>query len=260
MFLEECQSNSDMTKLTRILTKDKTKPTDLTIKPDGTTTWNNVDSTKSIINSFFPDSLTFQPNQIYNHTIDHNYATPYSNNTIPVNIEDWINYDSIVSIILTLKVNKAPGLAKMLKNVPKKVINFLTNIYKPIIQFSFIPNQWCESKDIFIPKNNKPNKTDPKAFRKICPSNILFKILEKLIQDHLEQHHIYPDKLSNRQDGFRWNMRMLTALSTFINFIENSFSHGEMTLAVFLDIHGAFDNIKPYRAINILHKWGSLNT
>ncbi len=52
-------------------------------------------------------------------------------------------------------------------------------------------------------------------------------------------------------------MSKLTALSTFTNFIKNSFSHGEMTLAVFLDIHGAFDNIKPYRAIRQLHKWGS---
>ena len=259
MFLDKCQSISDTAKLTRILTKDKTKPVGLTIKPDGTATWNNVDSTKNIINSLFPDSLTSQPTQTKIHN-DHNYTTSTSTTT-PVNTDDWINYDSIVSIISTLKVNKAPGpdevTAKMLKNFPKKVILFLINIYKHIIQFSFVPKQWCESKAIFIPKSNKPNKTDPKSFRPICLSNVMFKILEKLIQNHLEQHHIYPDKLSNRQHGFRPNMSTLTALSTFTNFIENSFSHGEMTLAVFLDIHGAFDNIKPYRAIKQLHKWGS---
>jgi hypothetical protein len=85
----------------------------------------------------------------------------------------------------------------------------------------------------------------------------MFKILEKLIQNYLEQNHIYPENLSNRQHGFRPNMSTLTALTTFTNYIESSFSHGEMTLAVFLDIHGAFDNIQPERAIHILRKWGT---
>jgi len=264
LFMDKCQSISDVSKLTRILTKDKNKPSGLTIKSDGTTIWNNLDSTKNIIYTLFPDSLTTKPQPQQQSHVDHNYAIPkytYEPNINPVNTEDWINYESVVNIISALKVNKAPGpdgvTAKMLKNLPPKVINFLVNIYENIVKFSFIPNKWCESKAIFIPKNGKTNKTDPKAFRPICLSNVMFKILEKLIQNYLEQNHIYPGNLSNRQHGFRPNMSTLTALTTFTNYIENSFSHGEMTLAVFLDIHGAFDNIQSERAINILRKWGT---
>jgi len=171
-FMNKCQSISDASKLTRILTKDKNKPSGLTIKPDGTTTWNNLDSTKNIIDVLFSGSLTVkpQPHQQSYITTDHNYATPiytYKQNTNPDNTNDWINYESVVNIIAALKVNKAPGpdgvTAKMLKNVPQKVINFLVNIYKNIVKLSFVPDKWCESKAIFIPKNGKTNKTDPKA-------------------------------------------------------------------------------------------------
>jgi hypothetical protein len=42
-----------------------------------------------------------------------------------------------------------------------------------------------------------------------------------------------------------------------VDYIETGFYHKQNTLAVFLDIHGALDNINPSRALKILGNWGT---
>jgi len=249
-FLELCKYVPEASRLARILMHKKSAPPGLTVKPDGTATWDSVESTKNIMKSLFPGS-SMTPNS----------TTSTPNLNLNLNMPIWINQNSVTKLIYQLKPNKAPGpdaiTAKMLKNLPNKVIKFLVNIYDNIIKYSHVPQKWCLSKAIFIPKNSKTPKNDPKAYHPICLSNILFKILEKLIQSFLEEGKIYPDKLSNRQHGFHHNRSTLTSLSSVINYIETNSSQNQPTLAVFLDIHGAFDNINPYNAIKKLENWGT---
>jgi hypothetical protein len=82
---------------------------------------------------------------------------------------------------------------------------------------------------------------------------MLFKIFEKLIQNFLELCQVYPHKLTHRQHG----LSTLTALSSLVNFIETGFHHKQHTVAIFLDIHCAFDNKDPNRALKILDTWGT---
>ncbi len=180
-FTDKCVSISDTSKLTRIITKNKNPPPCLTAKPDGTPTWSGPSSTLNIMQTLFPDSSTTAKNETIN----------YHPNTNPIDTSDWINTQTITSIIKSIQPYKAPGpdgiTGKMLKHLPPKVISFLVNLYHNIIQLSYIPTNWCKSRAIFIPKSNKTNKNDPKAYRPICLSNTLFKILEKLIQNFLEK-------------------------------------------------------------------------
>jgi hypothetical protein len=46
-------------------------------------------------------------------------------------------------------------------------------------------------------------------------------------------------------------------LSTFVNEIELAKEQRKHTVAVFLDIQGAFDNIDPHKAIDVLDSWGA---
>jgi len=251
-FTDSCATISDTSKLTRILTKPRSLPPGLMVKPDGSATWNPKDSFINIMNTLFPGSTTVKP-------ITNNANLP--NHQDNIKTDYWINTTTVSNLIHTLPPHKAPGpdkiTDKMLKNLPQQVILYLTNIYQKVIQLSYVPMAWCTSNAIFIPKHNKPIKEDPKSFRPICLSNIMFKILEKLIQAFLEREHIYPYKLSHRQHGFRPNKSTLTALSTLVNYIETNNHQNQQTLAVFLDIQGAFDNISPERALNILTKWGA---
>jgi len=251
-FINSCATITDTSKLTRILTRPKTPPPGLTITPDGSPTWSSLESIQNITNSLFPGSTTTKPTP----TIHHQQVQREHLET-----DSWINPAIVQTIINQLPPNKAPGpdeiTSKMLQNLPKQVILYLVNLYKHIITLSAVPLQWCESKAIFIPKANKPNKADPKSYRPICLSNVLFKVLEKLIQIYLEQQNIYPNKLTPRQHGFRPNKSTLTALSNLTNYIETNFQKNQQTIAVFLDIQGAFDNISPTRAIKILEEWGT---
>jgi ribonuclease HI len=248
-FLEGCLLMSNASKFAHIITKPKPCAPGLTIQPDGNPTWSGIDSIKNIIQNLFPGSLP-KPKE-----------APKQNITdgLPMDTTGWINTTTINAIISNLQPNKAPGpdeiTGKMLKHLPLKVIAYLENLYSFITKISYIPEKWCKSKAIFIPKNNAVNKSIPKAFRPICLSNVLFKVYEKLIQNFLEMKQIYPHKLSHRQHGFRPNYSTLTALSSLIDYIETGFYHKQHIVAVFLDIHGAFDNIDPKRALKILDNW-----
>jgi hypothetical protein len=254
-FIDSCTTIADTSKLTRIITKPRNPPPALMVTPDGSPTWSSLESIQNLMQTLFPGSKTSTP------STNHNYN--YHNHECQEDLETdtWINQASIQALINQLPLHKAPGpdniTNQMLKFLPEKVILHVTVIYKQIINLSYIPLQWCQSKAIFIPKVNKPNKEDPKSFRPICLSNTMFKILEKLIQTYLEQHNIYPAKLSPRQDGFRPNKSTLTALLSLTNFIEISHHQNQQTIALFLDIQGAFDNINPARAIKTLADWGT---
>ncbi len=71
----------------------------------------------------------------------------------------WISVEAVTNTIKNLQPQKAAGQAqitwRMLQNLPTKVIYFLTNVYQSVIKLEYVPNNWCESKAIFIPKNNK---------------------------------------------------------------------------------------------------------
>jgi ribonuclease HI len=253
-FIDSCNTIADTSKLARIITKPKKSPLGLTLTPEGTPTWSSLESVQNIMHSLFPGSTTTKPSN--------SQPNPSQNSQQP-NLEtnSWINQESVQFHINQLPPRKAPGPDQItnttLKNLPKQVIAYLTHIYQHCILLSYVPINWCCSKAIFIPKPNKPNKEDPKSYRPICLSNTLFKILEKLIQTYLERSKIYPSKLSARQHGFRSNRSTLTALSTLLNYIESNLHQNQQTLAIFLDIQGAFDNISPTRAIKILEAWGT---
>ncbi len=146
--------------------------------------------------------------------------------------------EAVTNTIKNLQPQKAAGpdqiTGRMLQNLPTKVIYFLTNVYQSVIKLEYVPNNWCESKAIFIPKNNKLLKNEPKAYRPICLSYVIFKLLEKLIQTYLERAKIYPHKLSNCQHGFRPNKSTLTALSELISVIETGFHKNLTTVATFM--------------------------
>jgi hypothetical protein len=250
-FLEGCTLMSNASKFAHIITKPKPCVPGLTIKPDGCPTWSSINSIKNITQTLFPESSP-KPKEVSKQNITVG---------LPMDTAGWINTTSITTILNNLQPNKAPGpdeiTGKMLKHLPLKAIAYLENLYSSITIISYIPVKWCQSKAIFIPKNNATNKNIPKAFRPICLSNTLFKVYEKLIQNFLEIQQIYPHKLSHRQHGFRPNYSTLTALSSLIDYIETGFYHKQHIVAVFLDIHGAFDNIDPKRALKILDNWNT---
>ena len=100
-------------------------------------------------------------------------------------------------------------------------------------------------KIIFIPKPGKVDYTVPKAFRPITLSSFLLKGLEKVVLLHIKETY---DTTLFQQHAFTEGRSTETALDHITDYIERSFDRQEFVVAAFLDLKGAFDNVK-YEAI-----------
>lgn len=103
-----------------------------------------------------------------------------------------------------------------------------------------------------IPKPNKPDYTNPKAYRPIALLNCLGKVLEKIIATRLshlaETHHL----LNTHQHGGRPKRNAIDAVAALVNLIEINKKGGLVTSALFLDVKGAFDNVSSSRLLRTL--------
>nr|XP_044249376.1 uncharacterized protein LOC123002812 [Drosophila takahashii] len=92
--------------------------------------------------------------------------------------------------------------------------------------------------------DGKPSQTSPKDFRPISLSSFLLKTLERLIDTHIRLT-TNPSLLSNAQYAYRKGRSTDTALHSLVSCIERGFHNKEYSLAAFLDIEGAFNNVTP---------------
>ncbi len=141
---------------------------------------------------------------------------------------------------------KSPGPDELppiaLKNLPEKYLMYISLIYQLSIAIGKVPRLWREMRVVFIPKAGKSDYALAKAYRPITLSNFLLKGLERLIQWFIIDN-VIPAPLY-RQHAYTKGRSCDTALSTFVNDVENSVLNGQHLLAVSLDCSGAFDCIK----------------
>lgn len=91
--------------------------------------------------------------------------------------------EEISKILRDLKSKKTPGYdlitAKVLNEMPKKALIYLTTIFNSIMRTGHLPNQWKVSQIIMI---HKPNKRDNElsSYPPISLLPILSKVFEKM--------------------------------------------------------------------------------
>jgi hypothetical protein len=83
---------------------------------------------------------------------------------------------------------KSPGhdhiSGKILKELSKKGIIYLTQIYNAVLQTAYFPQTWKIAQIILIPKPGKPME-DLSSYRPISLLPIMSKVFEKLLLDRL---------------------------------------------------------------------------
>lgn len=148
--------------------------------------------------------------------------------------------------INSLKNKKAPGndliTPKMLKELPKKTLVQLTQIYNAILRTQYFPLCWKTAEIILIHKPGKP-ENEAASYRPISLLPILSKILEKLILKQLKP--IIEDLaiIPNHQFGFREQHSTIDQVHRLVNIIEKDLEEKKVCTAVFLDISQAFDRV-----------------
>jgi hypothetical protein len=144
----------------------------------------------------------------------------------------------------------------VLKALGNKALNRLIKIYKATVLVAYTPLIWRESKVIFIPKPGKAAYNTPKAFRPISLMPFIFKTLEKTIATHINDAALTANPLDDSQFGFVKGVSTENALSKVLDKIESAYHQGQYAVALFLDISGAFDNIKTDSIVRAFVKRG----
>ena len=132
----------------------------------------------------------------------------------------------------------------------------ITTLFKMSLQLEYVPVSLRQSNVIFIPKPGKDDYTQPKSYRPITLSSVILKTLERVILNHLENTYLKRYPLSQNQHAFRKGSSCDSAISDMTDNIERAILNDKFALGVFLDITGAFSNVKLTSITRALRKRG----
>lgn len=135
----------------------------------------------------------------------------------------------------------------MIKSLPENAKIFLIQFYNAILQGRTLPGQWKKYNIFCFPEPLK-DKNLSENYRPISTlGSCLLKTLEIMGKNRLDWLIEKGNTLSNFQIGFRKGRGIMDNISSLTYFIHNSFISGETSLAVFLDINSAYDNVNIFK-------------
>ena len=202
---------------------------------NGKSSTNSQETTSWLFNHCFPDK---------NHPIVQDKIIEKDQHK-PVLISSL----EISSCVKWMANNKAPGIDGftpiIIKKALHKIVLPLTDLLNALLRLGYFPDAWKEGFAIFIPKTNQEKKTKTKTvkdFRPITLLNVLAKLFERLLIGRINKFLLSNNKLNPRQDGFSKQRSTIHSLHSFRNFAMKNAKNNRSTVAIFLDISGAFDN------------------
>ena len=241
-YQDYCSNLSHPKKLARV-PRTKRKPwEELNVlrKPDGSYTEDSEETLNVLASEHFPDSEK--------ENITHHTSRKFTSEEDEKTISKILNSARMDRVVNKLPTNKAPGLDgvrnKMIKTAWPQIKEPLQHIFKQCLIYSHCPKIWKTSKGIIIPKEGKEDYTNPRSYRIISLTSNSQKLLERMILDYLERDTGVDKKLTKNQFGFRKRKSTEAAIHRLTRKIEDSIQNGQFGLGVFLDVEGAFDNVK----------------
>ncbi|XP_018394554.1 PREDICTED: uncharacterized protein LOC108773291, partial [Cyphomyrmex costatus] len=169
-------------------------------------------------------------------------------------LESPVTMEHLDLAIASVNKKSAPGLDRisnsMLSHLPFDFKELLVNLFNRFLEEGVVPEEWKRSLVIFIPK---PGGS---GVRPISLLSCVLKVFEKIIYWRLMWLVESQVVLPNEQMGFRPNRSCNDSLVTFTNQICLALSNNAYTVAVFLDIAVAFDNVLPSAVLEELKSSG----
>lgn len=125
-----------------------------------------------------------------------------------------------------------------MKKLPIKYKLLLLDIFNEIYRLNCYPEDWSKSFVIFI------NKQNNRGVRPISLCASLCKVFESLVKIRLQCFCEYNNVLSAKQSGFRRGRSYMDNLSEFGLSTNSALSRKRDTMAAFLDVQRANDNVR----------------
>ena len=174
------------------------------------------------------------------------------------NLHKHLTIYTLKKSIKSFASHKAPGPDKitpiMLKHLPDNILSHIIAIMKASVELAHTPMPWKTGNITYIRKGGNRIWSEASSYRPITLTSFLFKALERMNMWKLEtagQANMHPN-----QHAFRMGRSCDSAITHAVNYIEHGLENGEKVLGVFLDIKGAFNNIKTNPAIKCLTQQG----
>ncbi len=158
-----------------------------------------------------------------------------------------IQTSEVTWAISRLKPHSAPGPDRILPLMvlyaaPNKSAA-LQQTYMSCWKQGVVPEVWKDETRIYIPKPDKSTYNVAKSYRSLSLTSILGKIYERIAVSRL-QHFMQSNGLYDQyQYAYQQNRNITQAIMFFSLNVLKGFKEGKDTLAAFIDLAGAFDNV-----------------
>ena len=181
-------------------------------------------------------------------------------NSIPAEITTVeITEENVEAAIAILKEEAAAGP----DNIPPRVIRQLkeelktplTVLFKTSIETSKIPEDWRDASVTPIYKG-KGSKSEPGNYRPVSLTNVIGKVMERIVKEQLTHFVESNALLSKSQHGFRTGRSVLTNMIDFFNQTTKWLDEGRSFDVLYLDFAKAFDKVCHQRLIMKLYGMG----
>lgn len=243
--LKQCAKPHGLWAVTKMLKNKHHNIPALTV--NGTMVTDNTEKANAIADAF---EISHQIGNSCKTTLD-THRIKQRNDTLletelPPEDTDLCTNSEILGIIKRLKIKKAAGHDQItnrhIKNLPRKVITQLKNIFNYCLLTGYFPQIWKTSKVIAIHKAGKDEK-QATSYRPISLLSSLSKILEKLIHTRLVRHLNENTTIPETQHGFRERHSTIDQLQRITHHIKTNLRKRRCTQLVALDIEKAFDSV-----------------
>ena len=223
---------------------------------------NNIENEYGIVNitKFWYNYF----NNLFNSTTD----IPYPYNTINVNDIEYTNYAEISSIIKSIKGGKDIGpdgiSIEHISHANSFIIELIMLLINNMLRHSYFPKNLMLSYILHIVKNKNKRSNDSTNYRPICISNIICKIIEKVIHNRISSLLITMDN----QFGFTKHLGTEMCVFALKQYLTDYNNNNTNMFVAFLDASKAFDKINhnilfqrlkdnniPLYIINFLNYW-----
>ena len=157
-----------------------------------------------------------------------------------------ISEADIENAVLSMRPFSAPGIDGIPIIVIQKSLSVilpkLVYIYNGCISLGFTPESWKIGKTVLIPKPGVRKNTH-KDYRPITLLSGLTKILEKIILKRLQQVSEISKWVSRKQYAFQAGKSVNQALLQYATRVSTGLKQKVPTMAIHLDIEGAFNAV-----------------
>ena len=164
--------------------------------------------------------------------------------------------------LLSLKVNKSTGLDGISSRFLRDGADGITDPVKHIINLSItseiVPSDFklARVKPLF----KKGSRLDVGNYRPVSILPVLSKILERAVNDQLNEYLCNKGLLYDLQSGFRKGFSADTCLVNLNDFIKSEMSKGNFTGMVMIDLQKAFDCVDHGLLLRKLSAMGIVST